>query len=224
MTSRLDAATAQALVEWIERYTRTGGTAHARGYQGQTYLYEANGQRLIVKVALGTGVRGWFSRWTLRREHNAYQRLDGFAGSPPCHGLLGGRYLVLDYIDGVPLRDAPIADRQLFFDTLLEYIKELHQRGVAHADLKRKDNLLVIDGRRPCLIDYGAAIVQKRGFTPFNRFFYDLARQFDFNAWVKLKHRYIEQAPAADLAYYKLTRIEWLARRIKRAYLAIKPR
>lgn len=219
----LDGIAESELLAWIEDRARGGGVAlHGRGYQGQVYLYEGKGRRLVIKAATGRGPLRWARQWMLRREFRVYQHLDDFPGSPRCYGLLAGRYLVLEYVAGEPVRHAPIRDREVFFDTLLGYIQELHRRGVAHADLKRKENLLVVDGRRPCLIDFGAAIVHKPGLRPLNHFLFDLARQLDYNAWVKLKHRYIEQAPAEDLAYFRLTRTERLARWIKRGYLALK--
>lgn len=210
------------LVRRIEERLRAGSPAHA-GYQGQIHVVEHGGRRLAVKVAPGYGLLAWLGRLTLRREARVYERLAGFPGSPVCHGLLRGRYLVLDYVEGVPLRQAKHYDRAAYFDTLLRYLKELHARGVAHADLKRKDNLLVVEGCRPCLIDFGAAIIRKPGFAPLNHLVYDLARQFDYNAWVKLKHRRrIERAPPEDLAYYRRTGAEKLAGRIKAAWLALK--
>lgn len=220
----LDATTERALLEWIEHPARADNP-HARGNQGTAYLYDAGSRRLIVKVALGQGVRGWLSRWTLKREYQAYRRLDGFAGCPRCHGLLRERYLVLDYVEAVPLRRAAISDRAAFFDTLFIYIKEMHRRGVAHADLKRQENLLVVDGRRPCLIDFGAAIVYRPGFAPINHYLYKLAQRFDYNAWAKLKYDgRVERMTPEDRAYYRRTTIEKIARTLKRRYLAFKGR
>jgi predicted Ser/Thr protein kinase len=219
----LDGIREAELLAWIETQLRHGeAPIHGRGYQGRVYLYEQNRKRFVIKAAAGRGPLRWLRIWMLRREYRVYGRLAGFPGSPRCYGLLAGRYLVLEHIDGEPVRHAPIRDREAFFATLLDYIHELHRRGVAHADLKRKENLLVVDGTRPCLIDFGAAVVRKPGLRPLNRFLFDLARQFDYNAWVKLKHRYIEQAPPQDLAYFRLTRIEQLARWLKRRYLSIK--
>lgn len=223
--ARLDAGTEHALLEWIEARARSGQAAHARGYQGSVYVYETGGRRYAVKTAPARGLWGAGQRWMLRREHGAYRRLGDFPGAPRCYGLLRGRYLVLDYIEGVPLRQAEIGDRRRFFDALLRYIEELHRRGVAHADLKRRDNLLVLEGQRPCLVDFGAAIVRKPGFAPLNHWLYGLARRFDLNAWVKLKYdgRY-EQMTPEDRAHYRRTAVERIARAVKRTYLSVKRR
>ena len=218
-------STERALIEWIEARTRTGDPAHASGYQGAVYLYESDGRRLVVKAAAGGGVAGRLRRWMLRREYDAYRRLTDFAGSPRCYGLIEGRYLVLEFVDGPSLRSGRIDDRRTYFDTLLAHIKELHRRGVAHADLKRRDNLLVIDGRLPCLVDFGAAIVRKPGFAPFNHYLYELARRFDFNAWAKLKYQgRMEELTEEDRPYYRRTVVEIVARAIKRSYVRLKRR
>lgn len=219
----LDADTERALIEWIEARARAAQPAHARGYQGAVYLYEDGGKKLIVKVAPRGMLGGRIGRWMLRREYGVYRRLDGFTGSPRCYGLLRRRYLVLDYIEGVRYRNHEIHDRRLFFDTLLAHIKELHRRGVAHADLKRNDNLLIVDHRVPYLIDFGAAVVRKAGFAPINRYLFALARRFDFNAWAKLKYQgRMEELTAEDRAYYRRTGIEIIARAVKRSYLKLK--
>lgn len=211
------------LVRWIERSVAEASHILAQGYQGQVYLYQDARQRYVIKAASGSGVLRWLRTRMLRREYRVYTRLAGFAGSPRCHGLLRGRYLVLEYIDGSPLRNAPIDDRAAFYNDLLGMIKELHARGIAHSDLKRKDNLLVVDGRRPCLIDFGAAIIRKRGFAPFNHFLFRTAQRFDFNAWIKLKYNNrLDEISETDSIYYRRTWVEKAARRTKRVYKRIK--
>jgi len=211
-----------ALVRWIENSLATETNRLAHGYQGAVYLYPGP-PRLVVKVATGVGVMRWLRRRMVRREYAVYRRLDGFRGSPRCYGLLDDRYLVLEYIEAAPLRRAVLTDRAVFFNALFEYINELHARGVAHFDLKKKDNLLVTSKGLPCLIDYGAAMIRKPGFAPLNRYLYALAERFDFNAWVKLKYdgKYA-QVSAADRVYYRRSFVEKAARAIKRFYQRLK--
>ena len=197
----------------------------ARGYQGAIYLYEKNGVRYVVKAALGRGLFRIFRTFMLRNEFAAYQRLHGFAGSPRCYGLVGGKYLVLEYIEGESARHAVINDPELFFDMLRRFIAEMHERGIAHADLKRKDNLLVIAGKQPCILDFGVAIRRKDGLAPINRFLFRLARQTDLNAWIKLKYRKrMSEISAADRVYYRRTVFETALRETKRFYKHLKKR
>ncbi len=212
-----------ALVRWIERSIIDARHILAQGYQGQVYLYQDGHERYVIKAASGRGVLRWLRTHMLRQEFRVYNRLQGYSGSPRCYGLLRGRYLVLEYVDGLPLRHAPIEDRAVFYQSLFDRIRELHARGVAHSDLKRKDNLLVVAGRRPCLIDFGAAIVRKPGFAPLNHFLFRTAVRFDFNAWIKLKYNNrLEEISPADSVYYQRTWVEKTARRTKRVYKRIK--
>jgi len=225
MLAPSDIPTERALIGWLEAQTRSGKPPYAHGYQGPVYLYESDGRRFIVKAAVGGGLSGLLRRWMLRREYNAYQRLTDFAGSPRCYGLIDGRYLVLEYIAGFSLRTGQIDDRRTYFDTLFAHISELHRRGVAHADLKSRDNLLVIAGRLPFVVDFGAAIVRKPGFAPLNHYLYELARRFDFNAWAKLKYQgRMEELTPEDRPYYRRTVIEIIARAVRPSFLWLKRR
>jgi tRNA A-37 threonylcarbamoyl transferase component Bud32 len=115
----------------------------------------------------------------------------------------------LEYIHGTPIRNARITDRHVFFETLLTVIKKLHEAGIAHTDLKKKDNILVVDGSIPYVIDFGVAVVRKSGFAPINHYLYNLASTFDFNAWIKLKYNAnYEEVTEKDRMYYNRTIIE----------------
>ena len=99
----------------------------------------------------------------------------------------------------------------------------MHRAGVAHGDLKKKDNILVVDGRHPVLLDFGVAVIRKSGLVPVNRYLYSLFKKFDYNAYVKLKYRKrIDRISAADRPFYHRTVVEKSAGWIKRRYLKIK--
>ncbi len=223
MLSNMDNLTENELLQWVRRSVKTGSNILSRGYQGHVYLYEGKEQRLILKAPMGWGVGSLIRRAMLRNEYKVYSRLSEVHGVPRCYGLLDRRYLVLECIDGVPIRRARITDRDLFFDTLLRLIKDLHKAGVAHGDLKKKDNLIVVGGRTPYVIDFGVAIIKKEGFSPLNRYLYSLARKFDFNAWIKLKYDgRFEKMAEEDWQYFNRTTVEKASRWIKRTYLKLK--
>ncbi|MHB8454537.1 MAG: hypothetical protein ACYDDO_07505 [Acidiferrobacterales bacterium] len=211
------------LVSWIRRATADRRNALASGYQGHIFLYNENGQRRVIKVASGHGPLRWLRARMLRNEFRVYSRLAGFRGCPQCYGLINGRYLVLEYLDGKSLRYSEVEDRAKYYEGLFGIIQEMHRRGVAHFDLKRKANLMVLTGSVPRIIDFGVAIIRKSGFSPINHFLYDLAVKLDFNAWVKLKYnKRIGDASDADRIYYRRTRIEKVGRRLKPAYKWLK--
>ena len=105
----------------------------------------------------------------------------------------------------------------------MKLIKDLHKAGVAHTDLKKKDNLLVVEGKIPYVIDFGVAIVRKPGFAPLNHYLYNIASKFDFNAWVKLKYGgNYEYMSEKDKEYYNRTVVEKVSRWIKDNYVILK--
>jgi predicted Ser/Thr protein kinase len=209
-----------SIEEEIVRSIEGGNSARiGHGYQGAIYLHEIDGQRCVIKAAIGRGLLRAVRVRMLRNEFAAYQRLEGFSGSPRCYGFVNDKYLVLQYVDGRSVRHAPITNPPLFFEMLFRNIVEMHRRGIAHADLKRKDNLLVIGGERPCIVDFGTAIIRKEAFAPLNHFLFKLACQFDLNAWIKLKYRKrMGEISPADRVYYHRTIFESSLREAKRVY------
>jgi serine/threonine protein kinase len=102
---------------------------------------------------------------------------------------------------------------------MLDYIEQMHARGVAHFDLKKKTNLLVTAGDEPCLIDLGVAVIYKAGFHPLNHYLFQLASIFDFNAWVRHKYNnQLQQISDEDRPYYQRTWIESVSYKSKRFY------
>jgi serine/threonine protein kinase len=155
----------------------------------------------------------------LRREYRIYSRLSGISGIPRCYGFFMGRYLVLENVESQTFRHATIKDRNSFFAEMLTIIKSIHERGVAHGDLKRKGNILVTKDSRPCLIDFGVSVFRKPGFHPLNHFRHSFSHQHDFNAWVKYKYdRKYQDISPEDAQYYRPLRIERIARMIRRAW------
>jgi len=216
MLEGLDNISENELVRWIRQSIKTGSNIFSRGYQGDVYFFPDNNPPLILKAPIGWGLGRFIRMLMLRNEYRVYSRLTNISGVPKCYGFLEGRYLVLEYINGTPIRKAKITHHSIFFDALLRVIKELHEAGVAHTDLKKKDNLLVVEGKTPCVIDFGVAVIRKPGFAPLNHYLYNLASQFDFNAWVKLKYNgKYEKVDEHDRIYYKRTLVEKVSRWIK---------
>ncbi|MCP4368967.1 MAG: hypothetical protein GY797_12760 [Deltaproteobacteria bacterium] len=213
------------LIRWIESSIKTGSNIISHGYQGHIYLYKDKHLRLVIKAPMGWGIGRFIRRIMLRKEFLAYSKLSSLKGIPHCFGFFKKNYLVLQFIDGVSVKNARIADREHFFKTFLDLIKSLHTAGVAHGDLKKKDNLLVVDGQTPCVIDFGVAVIKKRGFAPLNHFLYNIAAKFDLNAWAKLKYnRDLENITGEDRKYYNRTILETASHKIKRIYRDCKRR
>ena len=209
-----------ALKQWIEESIATGSNILAAGYQGQTLLYEDDNNRYVIKVPHGKGLARSFHRRMLRHEYEVYKKLGDFDGAPACYGLIDNQYLVLEFIDGRTIRTKRPLDEDEFNAELFDYIKKMHAKNVAHMDLKRKDNLLVKTDESPCILDFGAAVIKKPGFHPFNQYHYQFAKKLDYNAWIKNKYHYRSRYDISmvERKYYKLTWIDASARLIKGLY------
>jgi serine/threonine protein kinase len=196
-----------------------GERLEGRGYQGSIHTGCVGDHKILIKSAAGAGITAWLNRWMLRREYRIYRRLHGISGIPRCYGFFLDRHLVLEHVDGRTMRQTTISDRDGFFAEMFSIIESIHERGVAHGDLKRKDNILVTRDSRPCLIDFGVSIFRKPGFHPFNHFRHNFSHQHDFNAWLKHKYdRDFENMSPEDAKYFQSLWIERVSRRIKRAW------
>lgn len=202
--------------KWIEESLERGENVLAISNQGTILLYRKDGVELIVKTAMGRGPVRLMRHRTLLREYEAYQRMDGLTGVPECYGMIDGRYLVIEYIHGVPYREANWTDRNRWFTEFLEVLRSFHERGVSHGDLKSKGNIMVTDDQKPCVIDFGTTFVSKTGFHPVNNWFFEHGRRMDINAWVKHKHygRYGDAA-GEDLELLDYSFIEYWVRKIR---------
>ena len=151
--------------EWIERSLARRENILAVSNQGTILHYQHDGLDLIVKTAMGRGLARKARERTLIREHQAYLRMDGLAGVPQCYGMIDGRYLVIEFISGVPYRQANWVNRDRWFEEFLAVLRSIHERGVSHGDLKSKSNIMVTADEKPCVIDFGTAFVKKPGFS-----------------------------------------------------------
>jgi predicted Ser/Thr protein kinase len=174
------------------------------------------GASVAVKRPKKGAVTGALARAALKREHAAYARLAGIPGVPRLYGFANRDWLVIEFVAGHSLREAQheIGDRERFFGRLLATIRAMHAAGVAHGDLKRKDNVIVTDDGRPFLIDFGIARI--RGRSAIDDSLFAFTRQLDLNAWIKLKYGGRPATmTAADAALYRPQLVERVARWIR---------
>ncbi|MFL2547161.1 MAG: hypothetical protein ACJ0SL_07350 [Candidatus Rariloculaceae bacterium] len=209
-------------LEKLSRYLSgapgSSGNHLASGYQGSVDLYKTPLGNYVVKRARGPFFWRMLGEAALRRENAIYERLQQVDGVPKCLGLLDGKHLVLEHVSGESYRNRQheLKDRDLFFVRLLKTLKDMHAAGVAHGDLKRKDNLLVGPGEQPVLIDFGLGYLRKNPTSRTNDFYFRWIQQYDYNAWIK--HKYlgaIDSIEADDLKHYQPMRLEQVARAIR---------
>ena len=210
------AALPAGLENWIESSLASGSNILATSNQGIVLLYEGEGRKLVIKSAMGRGPVRRARQATLEREYGAYRRLQGVKGVPACYGLLSGRYLVMEFIDGTPYREATWQDRDQWFAELLEVIQAFHARGVSHGDLKSKTNMIVGADQKPYIIDFGTTFVHRDGFHPVNNYLFEYGKRLDINAWVKHKyHGRYRNASEADRKLLNYSKLEYIVRKLR---------
>ena len=210
----------KALAAYLETLDFRSGqpVTNASHHQGEVRRFEP-GQpnlpaQLIIKRPLsrettkglgwrlGEIVKRWASVHALKREHQAYQRMNAVSGIPICYGFYSEQYLVLEWIDGKPLSELDTADHSMF-GQLRQTIDQMHTAGVAHGDLKRKENILVSAEGIPIIIDFGTALIKKEGFHPIHHWLFALLAQTDRNAWIKHKYSGYEGIDSNDVSCLK---------------------
>ena len=137
---------------------------HARTYKhdffAATGLYESDSGRAILKLGRTARLLGlpmvWLGRWLTGRELAIYRALDGVEGVPGCLGRWGETGMAHVFVEGHPLQRREWVDDD-FFPRLQRLLSELHQRGIAYADLEKRENILVDARGRPALIDFQIA-------------------------------------------------------------------
>ena len=126
---------------------------------GATFLCRA-ADRAWVRRDIGS-VRWWLrplARAALRRERRTLGHLRGLEGIAVLLGC--GR----DHLERSLLAGATLAERPpdlTWFRRARQLLQQVHRRGVAHNDLAKEENWLVLDDRRAALIDFQLAFITR---------------------------------------------------------------
>ncbi|MBA8883406.1 serine/threonine-protein kinase [Dokdonella fugitiva] len=137
------------------------------GGMGTVFLAERVDQHFDQRVAIKL-LRGLPTRESTERMRRERQILADLSHPHIARLLDGGTtadgqpYLVMEYVDGVPLhefcrsRDLPLRDRLQLLLKICSAVQYAHQRLVIHRDLKPANVLVRGDGE-PVLLDFGIA-------------------------------------------------------------------
>jgi len=129
----------------------------------------------------------WFGGRQLRHERRALRRLAGIEGIPAVLGELPPCGLLLQPMPGSPItrwRRRPAAEIAPMLDRLEALVSRIHERGIAHLDLRKRDNILVGDDGRPGIIDFNASVLFHPGSLA-SRVIFPWLRRLDRAALLK---------------------------------------
>jgi hypothetical protein len=149
--SHLDVA---ALTRQRERWLCRGGAWKAdlslvRNGVARAVLKDFSSKAPLVRL---------IGRAQVAREARVYEALSGLKGVPELLARPSPESLLIGYVKGRRLskeRGAPDASK--LADSLSHLVDQFHGRGVAHVDLRGRDNILVDEARRVWVLDFGAS-------------------------------------------------------------------
>ena len=181
----------------------------ARWIKADIHRIEWNGHPLVVKSFLR-------KVWPIRliglpqvaREARAYRALAGVEHIPELRGTPDRLTLVIDFVEGKRLthvRKQPGSNRP-YVEQLGRLVKAMHSRGVAHLDLRGRDNILVDPGGVLRLIDFAASYTSTPGSLG-HRFLFPVLRSIDRSAFLKWK-RLLTPDDLTDVEKRKLKRYD----------------
>ena len=202
------------LIKSIEEELKTGHKLikSYEGNQGVLFTLKLNGQCYLIKKAnKSKTILSFFNQRSLKKESKIYNKLKGLKGIPNCYGLTNSGDLILEHIDGHSYREKQdeLSDNEIFFQSFFELVATMHKMGVAHGDLKRKDNILVNANNEPFLIDFGTAITINKKSWIIRKWIFNFLKRTDLNAWIKHKYkRNYDSIKTEDLMHYSPTLIE----------------
>ena len=126
--------------------------------------------------------------WLARREARALRQVDGLHDVPRLVRW-DGRRLDRSYMDGAAMYQRPPHGDVTYFRRARRLLQQLHRRGLAHNDLAKEANWLVLQDGRPGIIDFQLA-TRGPSRSPWMRL---LARE-DLRHLLKHKRTYCPQA------------------------------
>lgn len=130
-----------------------------------------------------------FGRRQLRRERRALRRLQGLPGVPIELGEVSPWGLLMEPVPGEPITRWRRRGREAILpmvERLSGLVDRIHERGVAHLDLRKRDNILVSGDGIPSIIDFNASVCFEPGSLGA-RLVFPVLRRIDRAAVLKWK-------------------------------------
>ncbi|MDH3691504.1 MAG: hypothetical protein OEU36_18845 [Gammaproteobacteria bacterium] len=170
----------------VKVYRKGGGT------RPDVLLLNINSERVVLKDH--GGCDRWFAYVVgpllARREARALQRLRGIHGVPDFIGRVGPSGILMEYVPGNKMVRSAEIDWESLFQRLSEIVASIHDRGIAHCDLRSRNNVLIDEREAPYIVDFVASIGRGRLWNPVSRFIFTQFCRADRMAISKLKHYY----------------------------------
>jgi serine/threonine protein kinase len=175
VAERAEQLVAEATDEQEQSHCGPYRILRALGHGGMGFVYLAERtdgeveQRVAIKL-LRQGTPVFRDRFLQERQILATLSHPGIAGLLDAgHTTTGQPYLVMDYIDGIPIdryaEPLDVEDTLKLFIAVCEAVSYAHRNLVVHRDIK-PSNILVSAAGEPKLLDFGIAKLLDEGSEP----------------------------------------------------------
>jgi serine/threonine protein kinase len=141
--------------EAIEKYKEVG-----TGHYGEVYLM--NNQKYVMKIFIDSNLENESNEMECQDPYILQDlqhiRVRGRAIFPSVHAYLPGKFMVMDYVEGIELEYQPFNDIALhesFWEIFFEGLLAIYKSGYMYKDL-HSNNIMVTKEGLPMLIDVGA--------------------------------------------------------------------
>jgi RIO-like serine/threonine protein kinase len=164
----------------------------ADGTRPDLRVVETDGCRVVVKDFSRSDklFRLLIGPILIRRERGALIRLKGILGVPQVLETIDRHAFVMEHVDGVALKDYKDPLPKGFFDKLTEVTTLIHERGIAHCDMRSSGNVMVTKNGDPKVVDFAACVIQGNGLNPLVNFVFQQFVDADLHAILMLKRRH----------------------------------
>lgn len=196
----------------------TGATYNPRMDRSDAVELQALKSDSFGRISLMRGAGGTFVRrdlrfvplwlrlpawWLARREARALRQVHGLPAMPQLLGW-NGRMLDRSFLDGAAMYQRPPRGDVAYFRAARRLLQRVHRAGIAHNDLAKEANWLVLADGSPGIIDFQLAVAGH----PRARFMRLLARE-DLRHLLKHKRMYCAHA-LTPVERRVLKRTSWL--------------
>ena len=150
------------------------------------------------------------------REARALNRLHGIPGVPDILGRPSSSSLLLEYLSTTQLSDDnnENIDWSTFFKRLENLLDDIHERGVAHCDLRSPFNTLIDAEGNPVIVDFVASVSRGQSWNLVANWVFKRFARADREAMTKLKKSVASEliSEQEQTQYHKRSRLEQLMR------------
>lgn len=181
--------------------------------KADVWRVDSHGAALVVKDFAD---KPWWARWIgrvqLGREWRAYRRLGPQPYLPRLVGRIDAHALALEWVGGEELARSPLRHESgtELLERLRDIVARMHGAGLAHLDLRGRENVLVDAGGALYVIDLASAVWLRPGGLAHRLLFRWLAVA-DRAALLKWK-RLLDAGPYTDEEHAFLERFDaWRA-------------